>query len=219
MLLDANGKRPSEYPEMYPDAHCPGCKRKLHKKGGGHKKCIEHWAHYPDQTAERCEMDVYNGEKESDWHMKLKLKFRESGYEIEKVVKSHGKTYRIDAVFGRYFVELVNSMSSSYEQKAVDLFKDGHLVAWLFNGHAFTSFSGVGWWVTGSALRFVKRIDSLYQTAYFLYNKRIFAASRSGQIIGDGGIVTPELFEAALNGKFTSKDFTLGAFNHTEAFV
>ena len=198
MLLDANGKRPSEYPEMYPDAHCPGCKRKLYKRGGGHKKCIEHWVHerridgLPDCEYGSC------SEKESDWHLAVKLQFRDAGYAIEKSTILNGKMYRIDAVCGGCYVELINTMSNRYEQKAIDIRDEGRIAVWIFNGLAFSHFSGVGYSVTGSALRFVKRTAGLNQKCYVLFNESIYALSSSGRIYDQPENVTIDRLAASV---------------------
>jgi hypothetical protein len=182
MLLDAMGKRPSEYTEMYPEAHCPGCKRKLYKRGGGVGKVVEHWAHYPDSTKDKCEIDEHSGEPESAWHMGLKLLFRDMGYEIEQVVKCCGKTYRIDVMLGGCAAELINSMSYKYEQKAVDFHSEKRKVIWILNGQSFGQYIRVGYCLSGSTLRFARRVFDLGQSVLVLYGGIVFGLSSSGMV-------------------------------------
>jgi hypothetical protein len=194
MYFDSLGKTPSEYDELRPDARCPECHSNLYKRGGGHMKCIEHWAHYPDPNRD-CFAESVSSE-ESEWHLLSKKCFRDQGFEVEKTVECNGNKYRLDAVLGKHVFEFVNTYSAKYEQKAIDLIECGYDLHWILNGETrfaerscFLSFSG-------SAKRFVARMENLGCSTWVMVHGNIVKIN-DGKVKAKFGlfsITNPERF-------------------------
>lgn len=193
MLLNHNGMKPSDYEEMRPESFCPECRSPLYKRGGGIGKCIEHWAHYPDKDRE-CMNDIYMQGKESEWHLYMKSIFFDFGFNVEVKVSltpcrhidsslTWEKHFRVDAAKGYNLFEFINSMSANYEDKAVSVFTSAmYKLTWIFNGDAFFEGSERGLVLTGSRLRFVKRVHSLYQNCFIEFNGFIYNVKQNGMV-------------------------------------
>lgn len=164
MFFDSLGKMPHEYPELRPDARCPECGGLLFKRGGGSKKCVEHWVHHSDKDRV-CFAESLDA-SESYWHMNMKKAFRDEGYEVEKTIEINGKKYRADAIKGDLIVEFINSISHSYEQKTSDIVEAGYRLVWIFNGDVFSEPYIFGRELPGVAGRFSIRAQQLGAKVY-----------------------------------------------------